>query len=254
MEEMFLGNYLKENYKIYDRFTFDQVFRFLLSNDFEHEEAKDIIMNNCALSALVLQERIHNEYYYRISVNEEISEDLNEFISEIAEKIINLDGKECKQFYDFLENRTNNTQDDLKKYQESNITNKSFSYINDCIYNVKHGANRRKIQTIYGQLESILNIKIYPAPDEWDRTYCVDFYINVNEKYIGLQIKPISSGRSLNQYQWIEMHRANHEKFMNDFGSKVFFIYSIKSTGKKKKIFNIEIIEEIKTEIERLKG
>ena len=101
MEELFLENYLKENYEIYDRFTFDRVFRFLLSNDFEQEEVKDIIMNNCALSALVLQERIYNEYYYKISIDDDISEDLIEFIKEIAEKITNLDEKECKRFYDF---------------------------------------------------------------------------------------------------------------------------------------------------------
>jgi len=101
-------------------------------------------------------------------------------------------------------------------------------------------------------LESILGVKIQPAPDEWDRTFNVDFYIGVMEKFIGLQIKPISSGQALNQYQWIKMHEVNHEKFKNKFGGRVFFIYSIKS-GKKKKIYNIDVIEEIRNEIERLK-
>ena len=109
-----------------------------------------------------------------------------------------------------------------------------------------------EIETIYGQLEGMLGVKIDPAPDDWDRTYGVDFSIKVGEKHIGLQIKPISSGQSLNQYQWIEMHIKNHERFENDFGGKVFFIYSIKSSGKKKKIYNIEVVEEIKSEISRL--
>ena len=34
-----------------------------------------------------------------------------------------------------------------------------------------------EIKTIYGQLEEILNIKIQPASDEWDRLYNVDFFI-----------------------------------------------------------------------------
>ena len=106
-----------------------------------------------------------------------------------------------------------------------------------------------EIETIYGQLEGMLGVKIHPAPDDWDRTYGVNFSIKVGEKYIGLQIKPISSGQSLNQYQWIEMHRKNHERFENDFGAKVFFIYSIKSSGKKKKIYNIEVVDEIKLEM-----
>jgi hypothetical protein len=99
-----------------------------------------------------------------------------------------------------------------------------------------------------------LNLKIHPAPDEWDRNYNVDFYIEVDDKFIGLQIKPISSGISLNQYQWIEMHQNNHKRFFKDKGGKVFFVFSVKSTGKKKKIFNVEVIDEITTKIERLKS
>ena len=47
-----------------------------------------------------------------------------------------------------------------------------------------------EIQTIYGQLQEALGVKVEPAPDEWDRGYNVDFFIKVKEKYIGIQIKP----------------------------------------------------------------
>jgi len=83
-----------------------------------------------------------------------------------------------------------------------------------------------------------LGWKIEPAPDEWDRTYGVDFYIKIKDKFIGIQIKPISSGQSINQYQWVEMHRKNHERFKNDFGGNVFFVNTIKGAGKKKGIKN----------------
>lgn len=111
---------------------------------------------------------------------------------------------------------------------------------------------RTEIDTIYGQLEGALGLKIEPAPDNWDRAYSVDFFLKVGEKYIGIQIKPIGSGHSLNQYQWIEMHRVNHERFERDFGGKVFFVYSTK-IGSKKTIYNVEVIEQIKTEMIRLK-
>lgn len=125
-------------------------------------------------------------------------------------------------------------------------------YVYNLVLNRTYEGYRSEIETIYGQLESVLGVKIQPAPDEWDRTFNVDFYIQIGKKYIGLQIKPVSSGQALNQYQWIKMHEVNHEKFKNKFGGQVFFIYSIKS-GKKKKIYNIEIIEKIKQEIQRLK-
>lgn len=80
----------------------------------------------------------------------------------------------------------------------------------------------------------------------------MDFFIKVGDKFIGIQIKPIASGQALNQYQWIEMHKVNHERFENDFGGKVFFVYSTKSPTGKKKIYNTEVIEQIKNEITRL--
>lgn len=57
----------------------------------------------------------------------------------------------------------------------------------DCIdFIVKLVINRTfdgyqsEIQTIYGQLENRLDVKIEPAPDKWDRKYNVDFFIKVN--------------------------------------------------------------------------
>lgn len=127
-----------------------------------------------------------------------------------------------------------------------------YNYIYNLIINRTYDGYRTEIETIYGQLEGAIGIKIEPAPDNWDRTYSVDFFIKVGEKHIGIQIKPIDSGLSLNQYQWIEMHKVNHEKFEKKYGGKVFFVYSTK-VGGKKKIFNIDVIDQIKTEIKRLK-
>lgn len=111
---------------------------------------------------------------------------------------------------------------------------------------------RTEIETIYGQLEAAIGQKVEPAPDIWDRTYSVDFFIKAKEKHIGIQIKPISSGQALNQYQWIEMHRQNHEKFEKQFGGKVFFVFSTKTTGGKKKVYNEDVIELILNEYKRL--
>ncbi len=88
MDDEYPPQYVKENYKVFDRFTFDYLFKRLLIEGYEHEEAKDIIMFNCALSALVLQERIHNEYYLEISAQDEIAPDLEELKEEIANKIL----------------------------------------------------------------------------------------------------------------------------------------------------------------------
>ena len=72
-------------------------------------------------------------------------------------------------------------------------------YAYNLVLNRTYEGYQSEIDTIYGQSESILNVKIEPAPDTWDRSYNIDFYIKINEQYIGIQIKPISSGQSLNQ-------------------------------------------------------
>jgi hypothetical protein len=137
-------------------------------------------------------------------------------------------------------------QNESESVQEEECTN--------CAYNLAlsmtYQQYRSEIKTIYGQLESILGIKVQPAPDEWDGTFNVDFYIEVGEKFIGLQIKIISSGRELHQYQWIRMREVHHEQFRNRFGGQVFSVY-VKS-GSKKKIYNVDVIEEIRKEIHRL--
>lgn len=109
-----------------------------------------------------------------------------------------------------------------------------------------------EIQTVYGQLQNIIGVKIEPAPDEWDRLFNVDFFIKVGEKYIGLQIKPINSGIQLPEiFKEYSLQAETHKKFTEVFGGKVFYLFSAKF-GDKKEIQNKEVIEEIKAEITRL--
>ncbi len=106
-------------------------------------------------------------------------------------------------------------------------------------------------KTIYEQLQDALGVKIEPAPDEWDRLFNVDFFIKVNDKFIGLQIKPTSYAFITQMINERRNQEVTHKKFTAKFGGKVFYVYSVKD-GEKKKIYNIEVIEEIRQEIQRL--
>ncbi len=88
MNEEYLPDYIKENYEVFDRFTFDYLFKRLLEDGYDNEEAKDIILYNCALSTLVTQERIDNEYYWEIFVNDAIAPDLLEIYREEFNKAV----------------------------------------------------------------------------------------------------------------------------------------------------------------------
>ncbi len=88
MDDEYLPDYIKENYEVFDRFTFDYLFKKLLADGYDNEEAKDIILYNCALSALVMQERLYNEYYLEISEEDIIAPDLLDMYKEAFNKAV----------------------------------------------------------------------------------------------------------------------------------------------------------------------
>ena len=124
-------------------------------------------------------------------------------------------------------------------------------YMFEMVINRTYQGYVTEIQTIYGQLQEILKVKIEPAPDEWDRLYNVDFFIKVKDKYIGIQIKPVNQGIQLSQiFKEKDLQLKTHEKFTKQYGGKVFYIFSSK-VGDRKEIRNKEVIVEIKQEIDK---
>jgi len=126
------------------------------------------------------------------------------------------------------------------------------NYIFNLVINRTFDGYMTERKTIYEQLQNILKVKIEPAPDRWDRLFNVDFFIKINGKYIGLQIKPAGGVSHISQiFKERQLQEATHKKFTDKYGGKVFYVISIKKGGKKK-IYNTEVIEEIKKEIRRL--
>lgn len=126
------------------------------------------------------------------------------------------------------------------------------NYIVNLVINRTYDGYVSEKNTIYGQLQDIIGVKIEPASDEWDRLFNVDFYIKIRDKFIGLQIKPAGGVSHIPEiYKEHGLQIGTHKKFTEKFGGKVFYIISIKQ-GDKKVIHNTEIIDEIKQEINRL--
>ncbi|MBI5158784.1 MjaI family restriction endonuclease [Candidatus Micrarchaeota archaeon] len=127
------------------------------------------------------------------------------------------------------------------------------NFVINLVINRTYDGYTSEKETVYGQLQDILGVKIEPAPDEWDRGYNVDFFIKINEKYVGLQIKPTG-------YEYIPQiinertqQKETHDKFAKKYGGKVFYIFSVKDENTGRKIIaNKEVIDEIKSEITRL--
>ncbi len=134
------------------------------------------------------------------------------------------------------------TEEDCIEYMYNMVINRTFD------------GYMTEITTIYGQLREILKVNIGPAPDEWDRLYNVDFFIKINDKYIGLQIKPAGGVSHIPEiFKERSLQAVTHKKFTEKYGGGVFYIISIKE-GNKKKIQNTEVISEIAEEIKRLQS
>lgn len=125
-------------------------------------------------------------------------------------------------------------------------------FILDLVIRRTFDGYQSEIQTIYGQLEKELGVKIQPAPDEWDRGYNVDFFIEVNGRCIGLQIKPAGHAYITEIINELKFQEETHRKFTAEFGGRVFYIISV-AEGKRKVIRNPEVIPEIREEIKRLR-
>ena len=127
-------------------------------------------------------------------------------------------------------------------------------YIKQLVIERTYDGYTTEITTVYGQLQNILQVQIKPAPDEWDRSFNVDFFIKINERYIGLQIKPVNSGIQLPEiYKEYAIQAETQKKFTEVFGGKVFYIFSEK-VDKTKKIKNTDVIPLIQNEINRLRN
>ena len=134
-----------------------------------------------------------------------------------------------------------------------NITEKDcIEFIINLVINRTFDGYQSEIQTIYGQLQKSLGVKIEPAPDEWDRGYNVDFYIKINNKYIGIQIKPAGYAYIPQIINELNFQERTHQLFTKKYGGRVFYIISI-AEDKKKIIYNREVIDEIRNEINRLR-
>jgi len=128
------------------------------------------------------------------------------------------------------------------------------AYMHALVIDRTYDGYTTEIQTIYGQLAGLLDAKIEPAPDDWDRGFNVDFFIKVGPNFIGIQIKPVSDVSMIPQiFKEKGIQADTHVQFTKKYGGKVFYVFSSKVEGKKQ-IQNSEVVDQIKAEIARLQS
>jgi hypothetical protein len=127
-------------------------------------------------------------------------------------------------------------------------------YLQDLVIGKTFDGYMTEIGTIRRTLAGALTgVTIESAPDDWDRTLAVNFFIRVGSRLIGLQVKPVTADLIPDLHRWQAIWQKGHEEFSRQFGGKVFTVYG-EGSSDAKHIRNPEIVQEIKAEIQRLRG
>lgn len=109
----------------------------------------------------------------------------------------------------------------------------------------------------YIREKSVVNdglAKLYPtvrfeeSPPELDHAGDIDYLGWVGEKAFGIQIKPITAKSNFGNYSISERMKASFQDFEEEYGGKVFIVFSLDG-----EIADKDILKEIDVEIERLK-
>jgi len=96
--------------------------------------------------------------------------------------------------------------------------------------------------------------KIFPdiifeeSDSELDHAGHIDYVAKVNNRAFGIQIKPVTAKANFGNYSPTERMKNSFAEFEEQYGGKVFIIFSLDG-----EIGNKEVIEQIRQEIERLK-
>ncbi|GGD69677.1 hypothetical protein GCM10011514_37230 [Emticicia aquatilis] len=108
----------------------------------------------------------------------------------------------------------------------------------------------REKSVIYDGLAKIFpEIQFEESSSELDHAGDIDYLGFIENKAIGIQIKPITAKANFGNYSPSERMRRSFQDFTNDFGGKVFIIFSLDG-----EIGNKDVIEKMKIELERLKS
>ena len=129
--------------------------------------------------------------------------------------------------------------------------------LQDCIDYIRNLTINRTFDG-YIREKSVVNdglAKIYPSvkfeesSTELDHAGDIDYLGHVGDKAFGIQIKPVTAKSNFGNYSASERMKASFQNFEDDYGGKVFIVFSLDG-----EIGNKAILKDIETEIERLKS
>lgn len=122
-------------------------------------------------------------------------------------------------------------------------------YIHNLTINRTFDGFLREKSVVNDGLAKIFPIIVFEESDsELDHAGDIDYVAKVGDKAFGIQIKPVTAKANFGNYSPTERMKASFADFEEQYGGKVFIIFSLDG-----EIGNKEVIDQIRQEIERLK-
>lgn len=109
------------------------------------------------------------------------------------------------------------------------------------------GYIREKSVVNDGLAKHFPSIRFEESPPELDHAGDIDYLGFVGNKAFGVQIKPVTAKANFGNYSPSERMKAGFQNFEEEFGGRVFIVYSLDG-----EIANLEVIAQITAEIARL--
>lgn len=132
----------------------------------------------------------------------------------------------------------------------SNITKEDcISYVYNLTINRTYDGYLREKSVVNDGLAKRFKDVVFEESDpELDHAGDIDYVAKVGNYQFGIQVKPVTANANFGGYSLTERMRVSFESFTEQYGGKVFVVYSLKG-----EIANKEVVGEIASEINRLK-
>ncbi len=112
-----------------------------------------------------------------------------------------------------------------------------------------HGYMRQPSVVFDNLAHQFPNVRFEDSEPETEHSCDIDFLGHVGDKAFGLQIKPVTAKANFGNYSPSDRMRASFQDFTEQFGGKVFLVYSLKG-----EVANAEVVQQIALEVGRLNG
>jgi len=121
-------------------------------------------------------------------------------------------------------------------------------YIREVTLHRTYDGYLSEISVIYGNLaKHFPTVRFEESDSKLDHSGDIDYLGWVGNHAFGVQIKPVTASHAFAGYSVSDRMRAQFESFTEEYGGKVFIVYSVK-----KSIKNQDVTREIAAEVDRL--